>query len=79
MKDSQIPKKGKAKLYFNGDALTHERLSGLGMATPFTSSNVEYRGKIAIAVLITVELASIRFTMHGVAPTSDYGHWKSVV
>jgi hypothetical protein len=58
----------------DGEAGRYEKLSAMTAATPFTPTNVEYKGKIAQAVLITVETQSIRFTLDGTTATVTVGH-----
>jgi hypothetical protein len=56
----------------DGEAKRFESLTSITTAAigVFTAANVEYQGKIAQAVLITVETASIRFCIDGTTPTT---------
>jgi len=54
----------------DGDCLAYERLSAtLTSAVGFTAAKLEYKGNKCRAALITVETATIRFTMDGTTPT----------
>lgn len=61
-----------------GDCRTYEKLSSITASTGFTAAKLLYKGRIAQAVLITVETAAIRFTMDGTTPVvtgaSEAGH-----
>lgn len=61
-----------------GDCRTYEKLSTITTATGFTTTKSLYKGRIAQAVLITVEEAAIRFTMDGTTPVvtgaGEVGH-----
>lgn|SRR5574343_391723 len=52
----------------DGDAGAYEKLTATTSSIGFTSTLVEKAGKIAKAVLITVETADIRMTMDGTTP-----------
>lgn len=62
-----------------GECRAYEKLSTtLTSAVGFTATKEEYKGRIAQAVLITVETAAIRFTMDGTTPVvtgaTEVGH-----
>lgn len=61
-----------------GDCRAYEKLSTITAAKGFTATKLLYKGRIAQAVLITVEEAAIRFTIDGTTPvvtgTSEAGH-----
>lgn len=55
-----------AEIYASdGDCKTYEKIGTTTSSIGFTAAKLEYQGRIAKAVLITVETAAIRFTMDG--------------
>lgn len=52
----------------DGECRGYEKLSATTSSLGFTAAKVEYKGRIAKAVLISVETADIRFTMDGTTP-----------
>jgi hypothetical protein len=57
-----------AEIFANdGECLAYEKIGTTTSSIGFTAAKVEYKGRIAKAVLITVETAAIRFTMDGSA------------
>ena len=62
----------------DGECRTYEKIGTLTTAIGFTGAKLLYKGRIAQAVLVTVETASARFTMDGMTPVvtggSEVGH-----
>ena len=52
----------------DGECRAYEKLTATTASLGFTAAKVEYKGRLAKAVLISVEVADIRFTMDGTTP-----------